>query len=48
MIEGGWPFVWIAYSITFAALIPLAAIVVLRLLHWSKEAKKLDAAKGKP
>ena len=47
MIEGGWPFVWIAYSITLGALIPLAAIVMLRLRHWSLQAKKLDAAKGK-
>ena len=48
MIEGGWPFVWIAYSITFGALIPLVVIVALRLRHWAREAKKLDAAKAKP
>lgn len=47
MIEGGWPFVWIAYAITFGALIPLALIVALRLAHWVNEARKLDAAKGK-
>lgn len=47
MIEGGWPFVWIAYAITFGALVSLAAVVILRLAHWSAEARKLDAAKGR-
>lgn len=48
MIEGGWSFVWIAYSITFGALIALTAIVVMRLSHWANETKKLDATKAKP
>jgi hypothetical protein len=48
MIEGGWPFVWTAYAVTFGALIPLAAIVWLRLAHWAKEARALDAKRAKP
>jgi hypothetical protein len=45
MIEGGWPFVWAAYAVTLGALIPLAAIVWLRLTYWAKQARALDAAK---
>jgi hypothetical protein len=47
MIEGGWPFVWTAYAGTLGALILLAAIVWLRLAHWAKEARALDAKRAK-
>jgi heme exporter protein CcmD len=47
MIEGGWPFVWTAYAVTFGALVPLAAIVWLRLAHWAKESRALDAKRAK-
>jgi len=42
MIVGGWPFVWTAYALTVSALTLLAAIVLLRLRHWSQRARELD------
>jgi heme exporter protein CcmD len=44
MIEGGWSFVWAAYALTFAALVVLALVVVLRLRHWARRAHELDRA----
>lgn len=45
MIEGGWPFVFVAYGVSLGALIVLVAVVVARLLHWSAAARALDQAK---
>jgi len=42
MIPGAWNYVEAAYAVTLAGLIVLAAVIVLRLLHWSREAKALD------
>lgn len=42
MIEGGWEFVWAAYAVTAGAVVALTALVVSRLMHWSRKARALD------
>lgn len=48
MIAGAWSYVEAAYAVTLIGLITLAAIVVTRFLHWSREARKLDKLESKP
>jgi hypothetical protein len=42
MIEGGWGFIVAAYFVSLSTLALLCAVVLGRLLHWSKEAKALE------
>ncbi|MFT3726929.1 MAG: hypothetical protein QM759_03805 [Terricaulis sp.] len=48
MIHGGWSYVEAAYAVTLAGLIGLAVVVVVRFVHWSREARKLDKPDAKP
>lgn len=42
MVDGGWPYIWASYAVTFGALIVLVGVVVLRLRHWAARAKQLE------
>lgn len=42
MIEGGWEFVYAAYAVSGAAFVSAAVVVLLRLRHWAREARRLD------
>jgi hypothetical protein len=48
MIHGGWSYVEAAYAVTFCGLFVLAAIVVVRLRYWARQARALEAADKKP
>ncbi len=42
MIEGGLNYVYAAYAAALGGLTVLTLIIVLRAIHWAREAKKLE------
>ncbi len=42
MIEGGWTYVWAAYTVALVALAAAAIVVVLRLMHWAARVRELE------
>lgn len=45
MIEGGWAHVWGAYAVALIALAVLSVTTILRLAHWSRQARALEQRK---
>jgi hypothetical protein len=42
MIHNGWSYVDAAYAVTIAGLVVLTFVVVMRLRHWSRQARALE------
>ncbi len=42
MIAGGWDYVYAAYAVALGGLGVLTLAIVLRALHWRREARKLE------
>ena len=47
MADRHWPYIWPCYALAVLVFGGLAARAVLRLRHWAKRARELDAAAPK-